>query len=298
MGNRKTILIYVKLMLTAIFWGGTFIAGRVVAKDVGPFSAAFFRFAIASSFLTLIVWRIDGKLILPKKKQMVPVILLGLTGVFTYNIFFFKGLKLINAGRASIIIANNPIFIAILSAYFFKEKLNLIKVVGIIISVTGAIIVISKGNLNEIVQGNIGRGEIFIFCCVLSWVVYSLIGKVVMADLSPISSVFYSCVIGTFFLFFPACFEGIINNFHHYPIMAWLGIFYLGIFGTVVGFVWYYEGIKQIGPTKASLFINFVPVSAVILAFMILDEPITLSLFIGTILVCAGVYLTNKKTAG
>jgi len=66
----------------------------------------------------------------------------------------------------------------------------------------------------------------------------------------------------------------------------------------VVGFVWYYEGIKQIGPTKASLFINFVPVSAVILAFMILDEPITLSLFIGTILVCAGVYLTNKKTAG
>jgi len=285
-------------MLTAIFWGGTFIAGRVVAKDVGPFSAAFFRFAIASSFLTLIVWRIDGRLLLPKKRQMVPVILLGLTGVFTYNVFFFKGLKLINAGRASIIIANNPIFIAILSAYFFKEKLNLIKVVGIIISVTGAIIVISKGNLNEIVQGNIGRGEIYIFCCVLSWVVYSLIGKVVMADLSPISSVFYSCVIGTFFLFFPACFEGIFNNFQHYPIMAWLGIFYLGIFGTVVGFVWYYKGIKQIGPTKASLFINFVPVSAVILAFMILDEPITLSLFIGTILVCAGVYLTNKKTAG
>ena len=298
MGNRKTILIYIKLILTAIFWGGTFIAGRVVAKDVGPFSASFFRFAIASSFLILFIWRIDGKLFLPKKRQMVPVILLGLTGVFTYNVFFFKGLKLINAGRASIIIANNPIFIAILSAYFFKEKLNLIKAVGIIISVTGAIIVISKGNLNEIVQGNIGRGEIFIFCCVLSWVAYSLIGKVVMADLSPLSSVSYSCVIGTFFLFFPACYEGIFNNFHHYPIMAWLGIFYLGIFGTVVGFVWYYEGIKKIGPTKASLFINFVPVSAVILAFMILDEPITLSLFIGTILVCAGVYLTSKKTAG
>jgi len=298
MGNRKTILIYIKLILTAILWGGTFIAGRVVAKDVGPFSASFFRFAIASSFLILFIWRIDGKLFLPKKRQMVPVILLGLTGVFTYNVFFFKGLKLINAGRASIIIANNPIFIAILSAYFFKEKLNLIKAVGIIISVTGAIIVISKGNLNEIVNGNIGWGEIFIFCCVLSWVAYSLIGKVVMADLSPISSVFYSCVIGTFFLFFPACYEGIFNNFHHYPIMAWLGIFYLGIFGTVVGFVWYYEGIKKIGPTKASLFINFVPVSAVILAFMILDEPITLSLFIGTILVCAGVYLTSKKTAG
>lgn len=85
MGNRKTILIYIKLILTAIFWGGTFIAGRAVAKDVGPFSAAFFRFAIASSFLFLLIWRIDGKLFLPKKRQMVPVIILGLTGVFTYN---------------------------------------------------------------------------------------------------------------------------------------------------------------------------------------------------------------------
>lgn len=298
MDNRKTILIYLKLILTAIFWGGTFIAGRVVARDVGPFSAAFFRFAIASIFLILFVWKVDGRLSLPKKRQLIPVIFLGLTGVFTYNVFFFKGLKLINAGRASIIIANNPIFIAILSAYFFKEKLNLIKAAGIIISVTGAIIVISKGNLNEIVQGNIGWGEIYIFCCVFSWVAYSLIGKVAMTDLSPISSVFYSCVIGAFFLFFPACFEGILNDFHYYPLTAWLGIFYLGIFGTVIGFVWYYEGIKKIGPTKASLFINFVPVSAVILAFMILNEPITLSLFIGTILVCAGVYLTNKKTAG
>ncbi len=298
MGDRKTVLIYIKLILTAIFWGGTFIAGRVVAKDVGPFSASFFRFAIASGFLVLFAWKIDGKLLLPKKKQMVPIILLGITGVFTYNVFFFKGLKLIGAGRASIIIANNPIFIAILSAYFFKEKLSLIKAAGIIISVTGALIVISKGNLNEILHGNIGWGEIFIFCCVMSWVAYSLIGKVVMADLSPLSSVTYSSVIGTGFLFFPAYFEGGLKNFNHYTAIVWSGLFYLGIFGTVIGFVWYYEGIKKIGPTKASLFINFVPVSAVILAFLILDEPITLSLFIGTILVCSGVYLTNRKFNG
>ena len=293
--EQKSAVVYIKLILTAIFWGGTFIAGRVVAKDVGPFSAAFFRFVVASGFLIVFTWKVEGKLFLPKKRQIVPVILLGLTGVFTYNVFFFKGLKLINAGRASIIIANNPIFIAILSAYFFKEKLNLTKAVGIIISVTGAIIVISKGNLSEIVNGGISWGEIFIFCCVLSWVAYSLIGKMVMSDLSPLSSVSYSCVVGTVFLFFPACYEGILNNFQHYPMTAWLGIFYLGFFGTVLGFVWYYEGIKKIGPTKASLFINFVPVSAVILAFMILDEPISISLFLGTILVCSGVYLTNKE---
>ncbi|HUV77599.1 MAG TPA: DMT family transporter [Desulfobacterales bacterium] len=289
------MLIYIKLILTALLWGGTFIAGRVVAGDVGPFSAAFFRFFIASIFLVLFTYRIEGKVPMPGKRQMIPVFLLGMTGVFLYNVFFFKGLKLINAGRAAIIIAGNPIFITLFAAYFFKEKLNPVKGVGIIISLVGAVIVISKGSLNEIVNGGIGWGEIFIFCCVLSWVAYSLIGKAVMNGLSPLVSVTYSSVIGTVLLFFPAFFEGMFKDYNSYPNMAWLSIFYLGFFGTVIGFVWYYEGIKKIGAMRASLFINFVPICAVVLAFFILDEPITLSLFIGTVLVCSGVYLTNKR---
>jgi drug/metabolite transporter (DMT)-like permease len=141
----------------------------------------------------------------------------------------------------------------------------------------------------------VGWGEIFIFGCVFSWVAYSLIGKAVMDGLSPLAAVSYSSIIGTFLLFFPALYEGGIQNFRLYHPVDWVGMFYLGFFGTVIGFVWYYEGIKKIGPMKASLFINFVPISAVVMAFFILKEPITPSLFIGTLLVCSGVYLTNKR---
>jgi hypothetical protein len=74
-------------------------------------------------------------------------------------------------------------------------------------------------------------------------------------------------------------------------------LFYLGVFGTVVGFVWYYEGIKSIGPSRASQFINLVPVSAIVLAFFLLDEPITASLAIGAALVVVGVYITNSLRA-
>jgi drug/metabolite transporter (DMT)-like permease len=62
----------------------------------------------------------------------------------------------------------------------------------------------------------------------------------------------------------------------------------------VLGFVWFYEGINHIGPTRAGLFINFVPISAILLAFLILGEPLTLSLLIGTLLVSTGVHLTNR----
>jgi drug/metabolite transporter (DMT)-like permease len=73
----------------------------------------------------------------------------------------------------------------------------------------------------------------------------------------------------------------------------WLSLFFLAFFGTVVGFVWYYEGIKSIGPTRAGLFINFVPVSAICLAWLLLGEPVTLSLLTGAVFVGTGVYMTN-----
>lgn len=287
------MFIYIKLLLTAIFWGGTFVAGRSLAQNVGPFSAAFFRFAVASILLVFITWKVEGKLVLLKKGQILPVFLLGLTGVFCYNVFFFKGLKLIEAGRAAIIIANNPIFIALFSAVFFKEKLNALKISGIIISVFGAIIAISRGDVLEFLQGSLGMGEFYIFLCVVSWVVFSLLGKAVMSGLSPLVSVTYSSLTGTILLFMPASREGLANCIY-YSIYDWGNIFYLGFFGTVLGFVWFYEGINQIGPTKAGLFINFVPISAILLAFLILSEPLTISLLIGTLLVTTGVYLTNR----
>ena len=292
------MITYVKLLLMAVFWGGTFIAGRVIGSDVEPFSAAFVRFVFASVMLLLLTWRVEGRLPPIRREQMIPIILLGMTGVFAYNAFFFKGLQTVSAGRASVIVATNPILITILSALLFKERLTLTKATGILISVTGAIFVISRGNPSDVLTGTLGWGELFTFGCVLSWVSYSLIGKAVMADLSPLVSVAYSSVAGTVALLFPAYLEGVTRDINHYPISSWLALLYLAFFGTVLGFQWYYQGIKAIGPSKASIFINFVPISAVVLAFLVLGEPVTPSLVAGVILVSTGVYLTNTTSLG
>jgi drug/metabolite transporter (DMT)-like permease len=103
-------------------------------------------------------------------------------------------------------------------------------------------------------------------------------------------------VAGTLLLAVPAYLESGFG-FLDYSIQEWALIFYLGFFGTVLGFLWYYQGIQKIGPTRAGLFINFVPISGIVLAFIFLKEPITMSLLIGTVLVSAGVYLTNRPTS-
>lgn len=276
----------------AVFWGGTFIAGRRLAMEVGPFSGAFLRFLVASAFLAAFTWRMEKALSLPKRRHLIPLFLMGMTGVFLYNVFFLKGLKLIEAGRASVIIANNPIFIALMSALIFRDRLNLLKVVGILISVGGAVTVITRGEFLAGLGGGFGWGELYIFGCVASWVTYSLLGKAVMSDLSPLAAVTYSSIVGAVCLFPAAVMEGLWDSGSYSPA-AWASVLYLGFFGTVLGFVWYYEGIKRIGPVRAGLFINFVPVSAVLLAFLILGEPLTVSLLFGAVLVTSGVYLTT-----
>jgi hypothetical protein len=125
------------------------------------------------------------------------------------------------------------------------------------------IVVISESHWSQLVTGGGEFRQLFILGCVLSWVAYSLIGKIAMRRLSPLASVSYSALIGAAALFVPAVFyDDLASNLRHASLIDWTSIVYLAVCGTVIGFVWYYEGVKAIGPTRAGLFINFVPISA------------------------------------
>lgn len=288
------LLLYFKLVATAVIWGGTFVAGRILAQQMGPYSAAFLRFVVASACLYCFVLRTYGKLPPLTKKQLLPALLLGLTGVFSYNVCFFSGLQTVTASRASLIIATNPVFIALLAAALFREPLPPLRIVGIILSVSGAFTVIGHGHPEAVFQGALGYGELMIFGAVASWVAYSLIGKAIMRDLPPLVAVTYSCAIGTLALLVPAVMEGVTEGVTHISPSAWLSIVYLGLMGSAVGFFWYYQGIKALGPARAGVFINIVPLSSVLLAFLLLHEPMDVSLLTGAVLIVGGVYLTNR----
>ncbi len=287
-------MIYIKLMLTMFFWGGTFVSGRMLAGHVAPFSAAFLRFTTASTILLIVLYRRNGRLPSVPWSLLVPIFFLGLTGVFSYNVLFFWGLQSVAASRASAIIANNPVFIALFSALVFRERLGWIKSLGVVISLCGAVIAISRGNMAGLMRGGLCWGDLMIFGCVLNWVAFSLTGKAVITRIPPLTAISYAATVGALLLFFPAVGEGMLSSMGSYTRFDWGNIAYLGIFGTAIGFVWYYEGIERIGTTRAALFINFVPISGIFLAFILLDEPITRSLLIGTAMVLSGVYLANN----
>jgi len=291
----KNNITYIKLFLIALFFGSTFIAGRIMAANLPPFTSAFLRFLLASFFLVLFVFKIYGKFPQINFSQLLLIIALGLTGVVGYNFLFFSGLKFITASRASMIISLNPSLITILSTLILKEKFTKYKFMGIILSLTGALIVISQGNLQVVLQGDIGWGELFILGCVVCWSSFTVLGKIAMKDLKPIIVITYACLAGTLILILPAYQEGALQNIMQYSIEVWLSVFALGFLGTALAFTWFYEGIDRIGPSRAGIFINFVPIFATLMAVLILREKLSPSLIVGAIFVVTGVYLTNYQ---
>ncbi len=286
-------MIYVKLLLTAIFWGGTFVAGRLLSDNVHPLGAALLRFVISTFILLAVLLRVEGKLVSLNLKESFIIILLGLTGVFSYNFLFFSGLRHIEAGKAALIIANNPVFISLISVAVFRESFSFFKALGIVLSVTGAMVVISDGS---VLGGNgiaVGEGEVMIFGCVVSWVLYSIVGKIAMRSLSPLVSVTYSSLSGMVFLLAASFFYMDFTEVSAYTLSDWFSISYLAVFGTVIGFFWYYQGIEKIGAMKAGVFINFVPVSAILISWIAAGESVTVYLLLGGGMVIAGVCFTN-----
>ncbi|MEF2146565.1 MAG: DMT family transporter [Desulfovibrionaceae bacterium] len=288
--------IYLRLVATMTFWGGTFIAGRLLA-DIGPSTAALGRFTVASLCMVALCHRLEGGLPRLDRSQILPVLLLGLTGVFLYNLFFLTGLKTVTAGRASLIIATAPAIIATLAALLLKEPFGLPKALGLCLSITGALTVISRGNLDAILA-QARFGDLLIFGCVLCWSSYTLLAKRAMRGLSPLAAVTWSCVVGMFMLVPLAVNEGLFRELARAGVVEWASMIYLGMFGTAVGFFWYYQGIKRLGAARAGVFINLVPVNAVLMGWLLLGEAVDMSLAAGAALILTGVYLVNRPQPG
>jgi drug/metabolite transporter (DMT)-like permease len=289
---------YLKLIIVALLWGGTFIAGRLLAGSLSPLMAAIGRFSLAALILVFLTIKSEGKLPVLSLKQIAITFALGLTGIFTYNLCFFTALSEMPASRTALFVAFNPIATAILLAILYREKLSLQKLLGISIAVVGALTVISNGHLISVIQDitqAFGSGELAMLCAVISWAAYTVVGRKALVGLSPLVSTTYAAIWGLLLLITVFIFD---PNTHIPLTLSWqasAAIGYLAIFGTVIPFIWYYQGIKTIGAAQTAVFTNFVPLFGILLGALLLNESISISMLVGGALVITGVIFTNRK---
>ena len=141
-GASRTL--YLKLALTAAAWGGQFVAGRVLAQSMPHLVAAAGRYVLASACLLAVTLWQEGRLPVPPRPQLWGTALLGLTGMFLFNLFFFGALARLPASRAALIVALNPASTALLVALFFRERLSPLRWLGIGVAFLGVAIALSR----------------------------------------------------------------------------------------------------------------------------------------------------------
>ncbi len=290
--------IYARLALTALFWGGTFIAGRLLAVEVPHFVAAAARYVVATAALIGLLWSREGSLPKPTGRQWLSISVLGATGVFAYNAFFFGALAELPASRAALIIATNPALTAVAAWRIFRLRFAWWQWLGVATAFAGVTIVVSRGDLATLGTTAFGKGEVLMLGGAVSWAVYTLVGRSMMqrpGALSPLATTAYAAGFGLLLLAAVAAFELPQVQWSRLGMPEIAAVAYLGLFGTAVGFVWFYEGVKALGAARASVFTNLVPVFGVALALLVFGEPLLASMFFGGLVTLAGVSLTNLE---
>lgn len=292
--------VYLTLAAVTMIWGGTFVAGRFLTGSLSPLFAASLRFLLASVALLGFLWIARIPLARPTPGQWLQLTLLGFFGIFFYNLCFFYGLRYINASRASLIVALNPAVIGLASWLLFKERLGRVKVAGIAICITGAgLVIISRDPRLLAVTPDTWIGDLLIFGCVLSWGVYSLFSRGLNQSIGPLQTVTFSVLIGSAMLWALATLRGEVSGaaLINLGTPQWLSLIYLGVLGSALAYIGYYDGIRKIGATRSGVFIALNPLTAVVLGALLLGEQLTLSMCLGGGLVLTGIYLCNKPLA-
>jgi drug/metabolite transporter (DMT)-like permease len=292
--------VYLTLAAVTMIWGGTFVAGRFLAGSLSPLFAASLRFLLASAALLGFLWLARIPLARPTPRQWLQLTLLGFFGIFFYNLCFFYGLHYINASRASLIVALNPAVIGLASWLLFKERLGRLKVVGIALCIAGAsLVIVSRNPLLLASTPDAWIGDLLILGCVVGWGVYSLFSRGLNQSLGPLQTVTFSVLIGTVMLWALATLRGEVSGaaLINLGTSQWLSLIYLGVLGSAMAYIGYYDGIRKIGATRSGVFIALNPLTAVLLGALLLGEQLTLTLCLGGGLVLAGIYLCNKPLA-
>jgi drug/metabolite transporter (DMT)-like permease len=285
---------YLLLLGMAVCFGGTWPAGKLAVEEVPPFTVAAVRFTIATALLAVWAgWR-HGPIRAPGWSNVPLVLATGATAVAGYNILFLYGLELAPASDGAIIVPGfAPVFTVLLGWAVLRERVSRSTVAGLVLAFTGLVVVVDPGGP---VEGKRLAGAALFVAGAFCWAIYLLIGRPAIARFGAVTSTLYATATGTAMLIPFSLAEQGWRDLEEAAADGWLPMLYLAVFGTVLAFVLFYEGVSRIGPARAAAFAMLVPIFGVLSSVVLLGEELGLSLVLGGAAILAGLWLIQRPS--
>lgn len=285
----KKYRIWIYLTLATLFWAGNYVVGKSVITQITPLQLTFIRWLFASVILIVIAHWLEK----PDWKQVLkswPILMfLGLNGIIGYNMALYSALNYTSPINASLVSALNPALMVAVSAVLLHEKLTGIQKVGIAVSLTGVLVILTRGNLSRLATLDFNRGDLLMLLAIIVWTVYSIAGKR-LKTIRPITASGVAAVISTILLLPVVIFQT--KTPIHLDTSGILSVIYIILFPSVGSFIFWNTSVREIGAATAGVFLNLIPVFTSLISWF-LGETITLIQISGGIMVFAGVYMTS-----
>jgi len=292
----KNNLAYLFLFLAIFFWAGNFIVGKVASiYQIPPFSLNFYRWF----FAWLILAPFTLKEILSKKQYIFEnfkfFIFLGITSVTIFNSIVYYSLNFTQVISGVLMISTIPVMIIFISSILKIEKTNIFQIFGVILSFLGVIVIVTKFNLEILMNLNFNKGDLTMVVAMLSWATYSALLKKKKHDLSQLTLLQVIITFGLIFLVPIYFIEMSLGHTIKINTPFLLTLTYVVLFPGLTSFICWIKGIALIGPNRAGIFLHLMPIFSAIMAMLIFDEKFMFYHFLGALFILSGIILSNKK---
>ena len=307
-GNLGTHLL---LLLVAVIWGSTWAVGRFLSygldestgANLGPATAAWLRYVVAVMAFVAWWWTYrnrGGPRLLPHdSRSWRYTIWLGLLGTMVYQLLFMHGMRWTAAGDGSLIIPINPVFTVLLAAPMLGQRLTGGMALGLVLGMLGVGTVVGWSPNTGIPFEHRLLGDAMIVLAALAWATNSNLTKMALREGGVGTTeelVIWYSIVGWVMLTPWMLAEVWASGIPSPSSAEWISVAYLGLFSTVLTYVWFARGIDRIGPTAAASYVFLVPVFGVLSGWVLLGESIGASMLVGFVLIVIGVRQVQRES--
>ena len=297
MNFSKDTKAYVMLILCTAFWSGNFIVGKVATLfEIPPLTLNFYRWFIAWIILAPFTLKevIENWNII--KENFLSLVIMAFTSISVFNSVVYYALNYTQVLNGVLMISTIPVLIIFISSIFKTERTNVFQVLGVIVSLCGVVIIITKMEFQRLIHLQINKGDLWMLVAMFSWATYSIMMKEKKINLKPFVLLQTLITIGVIFLAPMYLFEIINGQYLNLNIPVVLTVGYVVLFAGIGAYIFWNGAVLLIGPNRAGIFLHLMPVFSALMAIFLLGEKFSYYHFYGALFIVFGIFLSTKKT--